>query len=55
MDDKPIVPSIKLVEMDGVYKVIGLSQTVKYSIGSKLSKEEVQDILNDGNYKVSVK
>ncbi len=61
-EDKEIMPVIKLMECDrippgekGPYKVIGLSQTIKYSIGQWLTKEEVQGILNDEAYKITVK
>lgn len=64
MDDEEKMPTpvVKLLESDrippgekGPYKVIGLSQTIKYSIGQWLTKDEVQGILNDGTYKVTVK
>lgn len=61
-EQKEIMPAVKLMECDrvppgekGPYKVIGLSQTIKFSIGQWLTKDDVQGILNDGCFKITVK
>ena len=53
------MPTIKLVEMRNapekeLYRVSGLVDTVKFSIGQRLSKLEVQTIVESGTYKVTI-
>lgn len=50
-------PSIKLVELrreSGVYKVVGLVDTAKFSIDQRLKKEEVSSLVESGLYKITI-
>ncbi len=55
------MPSIKLIEPSrkypgatGDYQVAGLVGTIKFNIGQWLKKEEVQQLIDAGTFKVTV-